>query len=144
MDNEDYAAAETMSRESLAMNVELLGREHPSTADSMTLLASCLVATGEFAEAELLAAEARDVYSTALSEDHWRTAVAIGTLGAALAGEGKFDEAESLLLQSHNTLANDPNARPRYVGEASRRLALLYSEWGKPEQAAEFLAMVEE
>ena len=41
-------------------------------------------------------------------------------------------------------LRQDPNAVPRYVNEATRRLASLYSEWGKPEQAAEFLALAEE
>ncbi len=88
--------------------------------------------------------EARDIYTTAYSEDHWRTAVAIGAEGAALAGQGNYTEAEPLLLKSHSVLSQDPNALPRYVNEATRRLASLYSEWGKPAQAAEFLALAEE
>ena len=144
MDSGDYGAAEVMLRESLAMSIELLGREHASTADSMALLANCLVASGEYEEALDLAVEARDIYTAAYSEDHWRTAVATGAEGAALASQRSYTQAEPLLLRSHSVLRQDPNAVPRYVNEATRRLASLYSEWGKPEQAAEFLALAEE
>jgi tetratricopeptide (TPR) repeat protein len=144
MDSGDYGTAEVMLRESLAMNIELLGREHASTANSIALLANCLVASGKYEEALDLAVEARAIYTAAYSENHWRTAVAIGVHGAALAGQGSYSQAEPLLLRSHSVLSQDPNALPRYVNEATRRLASLYSEWGKPEQAAEFLALAEE
>ena len=120
-----------------------LGNEHPAVASSMTLLANCLIATSKHEEALDLAGDARDIYTAALSEDHWRTAVAIGAQGAALAGQQKYAEAESLLLQSHSVLSQDPNAMTLFVTDASRRLASLYSEWGKPEQAAEYVAMLE-
>ena len=107
-------------------------------------VANCLVASGEYEEALDLAVEARDIYTAAYSEDHWRTAVATGAEGAALASQRSYTQAEPLLLRSHSVLRQDPNAVPRYVNEATRRLASLYSEWGKPEQAAEFLALAEE
>jgi hypothetical protein len=95
------------------MNVELLGRDHPKAASSMTHLANCLVATGEFEEALGYATEARNIFAGAYSESHWRTASAMG-------------------------------AGSVYVNQAARRLASLYSEWGKPERAAEYLAMADE
>lgn len=144
MDSGDYGAAEAMLRESLAMNIELLGREHRSTADSLSLLANCLIASGGYDEAFSLAVEAREIYVAALSEDHWRTAVAIGAEGAALAGLGDYMQAEPLLLQSHAVLSEDPAALTRYVREATQRLVELYSQWGKPELAAEYLAMAQE
>jgi len=136
--------AEAMLRESLAMNIELLGREHRSVARSMALLANCLIASGRYEEALSLAVEAREIYVAVLPEDHWRTAVAIGAEGAALAGQSKYVQAEPLLLRSHSVLSQDPSAQTRYVDDATRRLASLYSEWGKPERAAEYLAMAEE
>lgn len=104
----------------------------------MTLLASCLVANGDYDEALYLASEARGIYTAALSADHWRTAVAIGAEGAALAGQQKFAEAEPLLVQSHAILSEDPNAMSIFVAESKDRLASLYAAWGKPEKAAEF------
>jgi tetratricopeptide (TPR) repeat protein len=149
MDSGDYDAAETMLRASLAMYDELLGREHRSVAGSMALLAYCLIASGEYEEALPeealpLATEARDIYVATLSEDHWRTAVAIGAEGAALAGLGNYEQAEPLLLRSYSVLSQDPSAQARYVDDARRRLASLYSEWGKPEQAAEYRKVMSE
>ena len=142
MESGDYAAAEPMLRESLAMNIKLLGNEHPDVASSLTLLASCLVASTNYEEARELAGKARKVYTKALSEDHWRTAVAVSAEGAALAGQRKYAEAESLLVKSHDVLSNDAGALPMFVTETTQRLASLYEDWGKPEQAAEYLELL--
>ena len=110
----------------------------------MVLLANCLIASGGYEEALSLAVEARDVYVATLSEDHWRTAVAVGAAGAALVGQGKYVQAEPLLLRSHSVLSQDSSAQARYVKDATQRLASLYSQWGKPERAAEYLAITKE
>ena len=144
MEDGDYAIAEPMLRASLAMNIKLLGNEHPDVASSMTLLASCLVATTRFEEARELAGRARKVYTKALSEDHWRTAVAVSAEGAALTGLRKYPEAETLLVKSYGVLSNDEGALPMFVTEATRRLAALYEDWGKPEQAADYFALLRE
>jgi hypothetical protein len=107
----------------------------------MVLLANCLIASGEHEEALDLAIEAREVYISTLGEDHWRTAVAIGAEGAALFHKGSLEQAEPKLLSSHSVLSRDSNALPRYVDQAAQRLAELYSQSGKPELAAEYLAM---
>jgi tetratricopeptide (TPR) repeat protein len=133
-----------MLRESLNMRIDLLGPGHPGVAGSMTLLANCLIANGALDEALELATKARGIYTEALSGDHWRTAVAIGAEGAALAGLGKYADAEERLLQSHTILRQDPNAMTIFVSEATRRLASLYSAWGKPVRAAEFRALLGE
>ena len=81
--------------------------------------------------------------TAALPDGHWRTAVAIGAEGAALAGQRNFAEAEPLLLQSYKVLSEDPSAMSVFVSDASRRLAVMYSEWGKPDQAAEYESIAE-
>ena len=126
------------------MNVKLLGDEHVDVADSMTLLANCLVAGTRYDEARELAGKARKVYTNALSENHWRTAVAISAEGAALAGQRKYAEAETLLIKSYEILTNDAGAMPMFVSQTAKRLAALYEDWGKLEQAAEYLALLHE
>jgi len=142
MDVGDYAAAEPMLRDSLAINVGTLGDAHPDVADSLTLLAGCLVAGTRYDEARELAGKARKIYSATLPEDNWRAAVALGAEGAALAGLRKYSEAEVLLLRSYGVLKSDPDAMPMFVAQATKYLAELYHDWGKPEQAAKYLKLL--
>jgi hypothetical protein len=47
-------------------------------------------------------------------------------------------------VDSYTVLGNDANAMPAFVEEAADRLVSLYEEWGKPEKAAEIIAMARE
>lgn len=143
MEQGDYESAEPMLRESLEMNRDMLGDKHPDVASSMALLASCLVGNGNYDEAYGLAVDARRVFTDTLSENHWRTAVAISTEGAALAGLKRYTEAEPLLVDSYAVLREDSGAMSIFVTEAAQRLANLYSAWGKPEKAAQYLATLQ-
>jgi hypothetical protein len=64
--------------------------------------------------------------------------------GAALTGLQQYDTAEKLLLQSLAVLTADPGALPTFVTDTQQRLADLYRVWGKPDQAARYLAMLDE
>jgi tetratricopeptide (TPR) repeat protein len=119
----------------------VLGDDHPDVADSLTLLASCLVAQERFDEAYELAGSARKMLLSALPDGHWRTALAASAEGAALAGLQRYAEAEKLLLDSYTVLSNDTRAMQTLVETAGERLVSLYEAWGKPEKAAEILAM---
>jgi tetratricopeptide (TPR) repeat protein len=118
--------------------------DHPDVADSLTLLASCLVAQERFDEAYEQASAARQMLAAALPDRHWRTALAASAEGAALAGLQRYTEAEPLLADSYTVLSNDASAMKSLVNEAGERLVSLYEVWGKPEKAAEVLAMAEE
>jgi tetratricopeptide (TPR) repeat protein len=48
----NYAEAEEMHRETLALSVKVLGKEHPETLVSMSNLAKTLSSQGNYAEAE--------------------------------------------------------------------------------------------
>lgn len=139
----DYAAAEPMLREALALRVRLLGEEHIDVAGSLTLLADVLVHTERYEEARELAARARAICARALSGNHWRTAGAASVEGAALTGLGQYQAAETLLLESLAILKGDVGALPAFVTDTERRLADLYRRWGKPEEAARWLALSE-
>jgi hypothetical protein len=135
--------AEALLREAVEINTEVHGDDHPDVADSLTLLASCLVAQERFDEAYEKAGAARRMYVAALPAGHWLTAVAASTEGAALTGMQRYAEAETLLVDGYTVLSNDANAIPAFVDEAGRRLVSLYEVWGKPDKAAKVLAMAE-
>ena len=122
MEDGALETAETLLREAVEINTEVHGDDHPDVADSLTLLASCLVAQERFDEAYEQAGAARRMYAAALPDGHWLTAVAASTEGAALTGLKRYAEAEA----------------------AGERLVSLYKVWGKPEKAAEIIAMVRE
>lgn len=107
----------------------------------MSLLANLLVATDRYEEALEYARKARAISTAALSDKHWRTAIAISAEGAALAGLEKYAEAETLLLQSYAVLSTDEGAIPVFVTETTQRLARLYEDWGRDEEAEKYLAI---
>jgi hypothetical protein len=71
--------------------------------------------------------------------DGWPHACATMRLGASLAGQGRFSEAEPLMLddyrdlKAHETL--EPPTPAPFLAEARRRLALMYSASGRPDDA---------
>lgn len=140
----ELEAAESLLREALEINTAVHGDDHRDVADTLTLLASCLVAQERFDEAYGHAGVARRIYLSSLPEGHWLTAVAASNEGAALTGLRRFTEAEALLVESYAVLSNDTSAIPAFVDEAGKRLVSLYEVWGKPEKAAEILAMTRE
>jgi hypothetical protein len=63
-------------------------------------------------------------------------------LGASLKGLARFDEAEPLLLGSYPAIAKRYGDRDYRTREALDSIADLYVQWGKPEKAAEYRAMI--
>ena len=125
----------------MEIKIGVQGDDHPDVADSLTLLASCLVAQGRFDEAYEHAGAARQMLLSALPDGHWRTALAASAEGAALVGLGRYAEAEPLLVDGYTVLSNDARAMNTLVHTAGERLVSLYEAWGKPEKAAEVLAL---
>ena len=144
MEDGELETAESLLREAVEINIGVHGDDHPDVADSLTLLASCLVAQGRFDEAYEHAGAARQMLVSALPDGHWRTALAASAEGAALAGLHRYAEAEALLVDSYTVLSNDARAMKALVNEAGERLVSLYEAWGKPEKAAEILTMAKE
>lgn len=138
METGAYDEAEILLRDALEMRRRLLGDDHPDIAGSMTLLADLLVATKQFDEAYSYAAQARQISSGANTENHWRTAIAASAEGAALTGMQKYAEAETLLLKSRDVLRADEGALPIFVEATDQRLASLYEDWGRPDEAAKY------
>lgn len=131
-----YAEAERLLGESLATRRKVLGEEHPETASTMTALANLLFETRRFPEAIELAREAQRILLQSLPADHWRVAAAKNVEGAALARTGEYSQAEHLLLTSLAGLDQAPI--PRLATDGRRRVAELYTAWGRPEKAQQY------
>ena len=138
----EYEEAEPMLVESLGLQRELLGADHPLFAVSETELGRVYLHTGRFAEASEAAQDAHRTLAETLSEEHWRTAWAGVIQGASLARLGDFPAAETLLLTCLDVIKADPSAGELRTDSTLRLVAGMYEEWGKPVQAARYLAMV--
>jgi tetratricopeptide (TPR) repeat protein len=141
---ERYIEAEPLLRESVEMRERIFGEEHIQVAVGKTALAQLYLATGRIEDAERAARTAHQVLATQLPEDHWRTAWAASLEGSSLAQRKQFDEAEGLLLKSLAILRQGPGSGSRtvYVEKTIAYLADLYRNWGKSEEAAVYLAML--
>ena len=89
-------------------------------------------------DAEQFMRQALEIRTRLLSKGNLQIAAAQLVLGEFLATRKRHAEAEPLLLESYQSLlASVPTNDPRRT-EAAQRLHALYTEWGKPEKAAQF------
>lgn len=92
----DYAQAEPLHREALAIRKATLPTGHPDIAASLDYLAVLLQLTGRFDGAEALYREALTILKTALPEGHFDITNSLNNLALLLQVTGRFDEAETL------------------------------------------------
>ncbi len=95
-----YAEAETQLRASLAIRRAALPAGHPSIADSLSDLASLLLAQNKLAEAEPLFREALAIIRAARPAGHPEVASGLSNLAMLLSAQNKPAEAEPLLRES--------------------------------------------
>ena len=82
-----------MHRRALAIQLKVLGEDHPDTAASYNNLAVTLRAQGKYAEAEAMHRHALAILLKALGEDHPDTATSYNNLAWSLDRQGKHDDA---------------------------------------------------
>jgi tetratricopeptide (TPR) repeat protein len=92
----NYAGAETLYRQGLAIERRVLGPEHPSTLVTAGNLAASLDRQGKYAEAETMYREVLVVRRRVLGPEHPSTLMTAGNLANALNAQGKYAEAETL------------------------------------------------
>jgi serine/threonine protein kinase len=136
-----YFLAEKYAAQVLAARRHALGGEHPDTRRSEADLALAYLLQRKFAESEPLAREATDFYQQRQPHD-WQRFRAESLLGASLAGQKKYAEAEPLLIEGFQGMLarKERIAVPDryYIDHAHEWLVQLYTDWGKPEKAAEW------
>jgi serine/threonine-protein kinase len=92
--------------------------------------------TGRIDEAEKLLREAVRIRTENMPETHFLRATANGALGEFLTAQSRFSEAEPFLLSSYESLQKSQAANSPRTRRARERIAKLYQDWNKPEQAA--------
>jgi tetratricopeptide (TPR) repeat protein len=92
----DYAGAEPLARQALAINEKALGPDHPDVAISLNNLAALLYAKGDYAGAEPLCRRALAIREKTLGPDHPDLAQSLGNLAALLYAKGDYSGAEPL------------------------------------------------
>ncbi len=141
----DLAGAERSYRQALAILQGKVPETDIRWRFVATNLGSVLVREGgatRLRQAEPLLRAALAADQKALKPGAWDIADAESELGACLLGERRYAAAAPLLAGSFPTLRAQLGAHdPVNVSRALRRLVQLYREWGKPQQAARYLAM---
>ena len=130
--------AEPLAREAVSIAKEKLAEDHWIQGMFLRNLAAVLAAQGKGKEGEPLARKALGILR-ADDPDSWKVATAESVLGSSLAAQGRYAEAEPLLKKSYESLRTDTGEGAKYVSAARQRIADLYTAWGKPEKAAEYV-----
>jgi serine/threonine-protein kinase len=119
----DYAAAERLHREGLALRRETLGPDDPQVAESASLLAGVLYERGDARGAEVLAREALLLRRRSYGENHQLVAETLHNLAKALYAQGDYDGAEALFREalaiSRQASEDDPETATNLVSRAA-------------------------
>jgi tetratricopeptide (TPR) repeat protein len=138
--------AEELLRTLLAVS-EKQKRDEFTQSSYRTRLGRVLVKERKFADAEPFLRSALAVREKQ-APAFWMTSVTRYVLGWSLAGQEKKAEAEPLLVAGAEGLLKEIAALPELeherVREALGQLILLYTNWGKPEQAAAWQKKLDE
>ncbi len=141
----DLAGAERSYRQALAILQGKVPETDIRWRFVATTLGSVLVREGggtRLRQAEPLLRAALAADQKALKPGAWDIADAESELGACLLGERRYAAAAPLMAGSFPTLRAKLGAHdPVNVTRALQRLVQLYREWGKPQQAARYLAL---
>jgi serine/threonine-protein kinase len=136
----DYPQAEAFARAGLESGTKGLPDGHPLIAYAHIVLGQTLADSGRPAEAEPHLRSALEMRRKLLPPGHWLIANTESVLGGAVAATGRYEEAEPLLLGSYQRLLADRGAATDKTIDARRRLAELYTAWGRRTEAAKYTA----
>jgi tetratricopeptide (TPR) repeat protein len=132
-----------LAQAGLLMARRLLGETHPTVAGSFYILGEIYQNHSEFGAAANAFKEASARYANSIGSQHWRSATAEGSYGETLVSLGRYEEAEESLLNALSVL-RVVEGRPRRTHRAIEALVALYEAWGKPDNAAEYRALLQE
>jgi tetratricopeptide (TPR) repeat protein len=134
----DYARAEDEDRQALPLLRKYLSPEHSYAASTATTLGLALTREGKAVEGEAYLREALAIRKKVLPPGDSMIPYTASALGECLTVQKRYAEAEPLLIDSYNELKSKLGDQEKRTVEARRRVAKLYDDWNKPDQAARF------
>ena len=121
--------------------------EETTAADAAELLGQNLTRQHKYEEAEPLLRQAL-AFREKGDRDNWMFFRAQAFLGASLAGERRYAEAEPLLLSGYDGLRQRASRMPakqkKWIASTGEQIVGLYTQWSKPEQAAQWRARLKQ
>ncbi len=134
----DYARAADESRKALDPLRKILGPENPLTLSAQVTLGLSLTRLGRAAEGEPDLRDALALREKISPKGDFGIAHTSSILGECLTAQKRFAEAEPFLVNGYNDLKAALGDQHRRTVDARQRLAKLYDDWEKPNQAAQF------
>ncbi|MEM9304589.1 MAG: serine/threonine-protein kinase [Pseudomonadota bacterium] len=134
---EDYAAAESLFRDSLLAGISYREPDEPAMGVGHNNLAMAMLMQGKIDAAEAEIGLALSIFEASMP-DHWRTANARTVLAACRIEQGAFAEAEALLVENYPRVIDGRGINSPYAREIRARFVRLYDAQGQPERAAPY------
>jgi tetratricopeptide (TPR) repeat protein len=136
--------AEQLFREAHELQVRAFGAAHPDTLSSGHALAEVLLAQDDAPEAEAVLYGLLETAERVLPQGSALRMDLSTTRGRCLTALQRFKEAEQLLLQVHAATETIPHGNGERMRDVITQIIYLYEVWNKPEQAAEYRALLQE
>jgi len=134
----DYQRTEAEDRAALALLHKYLHPENLLIASTDVTLGLALTREQKAIEGEPYLREGLAIRQKVLPKDDLFIPYAASALGECLTVQKRYTEAEPLLTDSYSQLHSKIGDQNKRTVEARQRLAKLYDDWKKPEQAARF------
>ena len=133
-----------MYREALAISIELFGEDHPNVAYVNSEFGRSLYYAGQYDEAEKLLRRSVAHHRKSLPEGHWRLAYVQTDLGSCLTALKRYADAEPQLLEAYESIKAKRGPQHKKTIETLERIVALYTAWDKPDQTAEYRAILKQ
>ncbi|KAI1287177.1 kinesin light chain [Xylaria venustula] len=131
-----YDNAELLYRQTLELKEGgVLGREHPSTFNSMNNLANVLDSQGKYKEAETMHRQTLELREGVLGQEHPDTLASMNNLALVLDSQGKYEEAETMYRQELELCKGVLGREHPSTFTSMNNLANVFSRQGKYEKA---------
>ncbi len=141
-DQKRYVEAEPLYLENLESSIRILGETHPENLPALVNLASFYLSQERWDDAYRLADRAVATFTDIMPEGHIGIAFAMMSRGLSLFEQRRFAAAEPDLLLSHDYMSRTFPPHHRHIVNVADKLALLYEELGRAEDAARWREMV--
>jgi tetratricopeptide (TPR) repeat protein len=134
-----YADAEALYQQALAIRERVCGQEHPDTAESLSKLAWLYKDQGKYAKAERLEQQGLAIREKVLGPEHSETATSVHNLASLYFNQGRYGEAEPLFQRALRTKEKVRGPDHRETAITLHNLALLYKHQGRLKEAEPLL-----
>jgi len=123
---------------------EKLGHDHPDTLETLNDFGVLRREQGQYGEAENLLIKAHDGRLSKHGPDHPATLESMQELGLLHMVQSQYEKAESPLREAYCGREVKLGSKHPHTIESLRQIILLYEAWGKPKNAQEWQAKLQQ